>query len=109
MSATAIIETDQLTKRYGPVRGIHEVSIEVERGEVYGFLGPNGAGKTTTIRTLLDLLHPTSGTATSVRTRQPPSRAARSAPDWATSPATSRAIRGSPAGSSWSSAPRRAG
>ena len=64
MSATAIIETDQLTKRYGPVRGIDEVSISVERGEVYGFLGPNGAGKTTTIRTLLDLLHPTSGRAT---------------------------------------------
>jgi len=64
MSATAIIETDQLTKRYGPVRGMCEVSIAVERGEVYGFLGPNGAGKTTTIRTLLDLLHPTSGTAT---------------------------------------------
>ena len=64
MSATAIIETDQLTKRYRPVRGIEEVSIAVERGEVYGFLGPNGAGKTTTIRTLLDLLHPTSGRAT---------------------------------------------
>ena len=63
MSGTAIIETDQLTKRYGPLRGIYEVSIGVERGEVYGFLGPNGAGKTTTIRTLLDLLHPTSGRA----------------------------------------------
>jgi ABC-2 type transport system ATP-binding protein len=64
MTATVVIETDRLTKRYGPVRGIDEVSIAVERGEVYGFLGPNGAGKTTTIRTLLDLLHPTSGKAT---------------------------------------------
>jgi ABC-2 type transport system ATP-binding protein len=64
MRATAIIETDQLTKRYGPARGIDKLSITVEPGEVYGFLGPNGAGKTTTIRTLLDLLHPTSGTAT---------------------------------------------
>ena len=60
---TAVIETDQLTKRYGSARGIEDVSIAVRRGEVYGFLGPNGAGKTTTIRTLVDLLHPTSGRA----------------------------------------------
>ena len=59
----AVIETDRLTKRYGGSRGIEDVSIGVEQGEVYGFLGPNGAGKTTTIRTLLDLLHPTSGSA----------------------------------------------
>ncbi|HYF26848.1 MAG TPA: ABC transporter ATP-binding protein [Baekduia sp.] len=61
---TAVIETDRLTKRYGDARGIEQVSMDVRRGEVYGFLGPNGAGKTTTIRTLLDLLHPTSGAAT---------------------------------------------
>ena len=59
----AVIETDGLTKRYGVSRGIEEVSLAVEPGEAYGFLGPNGAGKTTTIRTLLDLLHPTSGSA----------------------------------------------
>ncbi|HZE06066.1 MAG TPA: ABC transporter ATP-binding protein, partial [Solirubrobacteraceae bacterium] len=58
-----IIETENLTKRYGAQRGIDAVSIAVEPGEVYGFLGPNGAGKTTTIRCLLDLLHPTSGRA----------------------------------------------
>ena len=60
----AIIETHELTKRYGSARGIEGVSMAVEPGEVFGFLGPNGAGKTTTIRTLLDLLHPTSGSAT---------------------------------------------
>jgi ABC-2 type transport system ATP-binding protein len=59
----AVIETQRLTKRYGGSRGIEDVSISVQRGEVYGFLGPNGAGKTTTIRTLLDLLHPTEGRA----------------------------------------------
>jgi len=59
----AVIETDELTKRYGRARGIDDVSMRVEAGEVFGFLGPNGAGKTTTIRTLLDLLHPTSGRA----------------------------------------------
>ena len=59
----ATIETLALTKSYGPVRGIEELSFQVEPGEVFGFLGPNGAGKTTTIRTLLDLLHPTSGEA----------------------------------------------
>ena len=60
---TAVIEAEHLTKRYGAARGIEDVSICVQPGEVYGFLGPNGAGKTTTIRTLLDLLHPTSGRA----------------------------------------------
>ena len=60
---SAAIETDRLTKRYGAARGVEDISMDVRRGEVFGFLGPNGAGKTTTIRTLLDLLHPTSGTA----------------------------------------------
>ena len=50
---SAVIETDRLTKRYGEARGIEDVSMSVETGEVFGFLGPNGAGKTTTIRTLL--------------------------------------------------------
>ncbi len=59
----AVIETDGLTKRYGRERGIEDVSMTVEPGEVFGFLGPNGAGKTTTIRTLLDLQRPTSGGA----------------------------------------------
>ena len=63
MSAPSVIETDELTKRYGRDRGIEDVSLAVEAGEVFGFLGPNGAGKTTTIRTLLDLLRPTSGSA----------------------------------------------
>jgi ABC-2 type transport system ATP-binding protein len=57
------IEADRLTKFYGSHRGIEDVSLSVESGEVFGFLGPNGAGKTTTIRTLLDLLHPTRGSA----------------------------------------------
>jgi ABC-2 type transport system ATP-binding protein len=59
----AVIETEGLTKRYGGSRGIEDVSFAVEAAEVFGFLGPNGAGKTTTIRTLLDLLHPTGGSA----------------------------------------------
>ncbi|MEA2156734.1 MAG: beta-exotoxin transport system ATP-binding protein [Solirubrobacteraceae bacterium] len=62
-AAESVIETDRLTKRYGDARGIEDVSLTVLRGEVFGFLGPNGAGKTTTIRTLLNLLHPTSGSA----------------------------------------------
>jgi ABC-2 type transport system ATP-binding protein len=60
---TAIIETDKLTKYYGPHRGIIDLDLEVREGEAFGFLGPNGAGKTTTIRTLLDHLRPTSGQA----------------------------------------------
>ena len=60
---TAIIQTEKLTKSYGSHRGIIDVDLEVAEGEVFGFLGPNGAGKTTTIRTLLDLIRPTSGKA----------------------------------------------
>jgi len=58
-----VIEIEKLTKSYGSHRGIIEVDLTVEQGEVFGFLGPNGAGKTTTIRTLLDLIRPTSGLA----------------------------------------------
>jgi ABC-2 type transport system ATP-binding protein len=61
---TAIIQTHGLTKSYGSHRGIVDVDLEVREGEVFGFLGPNGAGKTTTIRILLDLIRPTSGSAT---------------------------------------------
>jgi ABC-2 type transport system ATP-binding protein len=60
---TAIIQAERLTKSYGPHRGIVDVDLVVEQGEVFGFLGPNGAGKTTTIRVLLDLIRPTSGRA----------------------------------------------
>jgi ABC-2 type transport system ATP-binding protein len=59
----AVIRTEKLTKFYGSHRGIVEVDLEVDKGEVFGFLGPNGAGKTTTIRLLLDLIRPTSGKA----------------------------------------------
>ncbi|HEX6799464.1 MAG TPA: ABC transporter ATP-binding protein [Ktedonobacterales bacterium] len=60
---SAIIETRDLTKTYGRSRGIENVTLSVEEGEVFGFLGPNGAGKTTTIRTLMGLLRPSNGTA----------------------------------------------
>jgi beta-exotoxin I transport system ATP-binding protein len=59
----AAIETRGLTKYYGPVVGLEQLSLEVAQGEVFGFLGANGAGKTTTIRLLLDLVRPNSGSA----------------------------------------------
>lgn len=59
-----IIETKKLTKYYGKSLGIADVDLTVEEGEIFGFIGPNGAGKSTTIRTLLGLIHPTSGSAT---------------------------------------------
>ena len=58
-----VIETHSLTKSYGKSRGIEDVNLAVEKGEVFGFIGPNGAGKSTTIRTLLGFLKPTSGSA----------------------------------------------
>jgi ABC-2 type transport system ATP-binding protein len=57
------IELNHLTKRYGKARGIEDVTFQVAQGEIFGFIGPNGAGKSTTIRTLLNFLYPTSGTA----------------------------------------------
>jgi len=58
-----IVETRELSKWYGRNRGIVNVSLEILKGEVFGFLGPNGAGKTTTMRILLGLLRPSSGEA----------------------------------------------
>ena len=60
---TAAIETMGLTKDYGSGRGLFDLDLEVDEGEVFGYLGPNGAGKTTTIRLLMDLIHPTAGSA----------------------------------------------
>jgi len=59
-----IIETNNLTKYYGKIKGIEDLTFSVKKGEIFGFLGPNGAGKTTTIRTLLGYLYPTRGSAT---------------------------------------------
>jgi ABC-2 type transport system ATP-binding protein len=61
--STAAIETRGLTKHYGAIQALTDLTLEVRRGEIFGFLGPNGAGKSTTIRTLLGFLHPTDGEA----------------------------------------------
>lgn len=58
-----VIRIENLTKYYGKVRGVEDLNLEVDPGQVFGFLGPNGAGKSTTIRVLLDFIRPTSGTA----------------------------------------------
>lgn len=58
-----VIETHDLSVYYGKHRGILNVNLQVEKGEVFGFLGPNGAGKTTTERVLLDIIRPTAGEA----------------------------------------------
>ena len=63
MTGTAIIETQELTKRFGEITAVEAMSISVGAGEIYGLLGPNGAGKTTSIKMLTTLLPPTSGSA----------------------------------------------
>jgi ABC-2 type transport system ATP-binding protein len=57
----SVIEITQLRKAYGTIQAVKDISISVERGEIFGFLGPNGAGKTTTIRCMLDVIRPTAG------------------------------------------------
>ncbi|WP_322489573.1 ABC transporter ATP-binding protein [Chloroflexus sp.] len=58
---TFAIRTRQLTRTFGPVRAVDQLTLEVRQGEIFGFLGPNGSGKTTTIRLLLGLLQPDVG------------------------------------------------
>ncbi len=60
----AVIRAGHLTKRYGTVTALTDLTLTVHAGEIFGFLGPNGAGKSTMIRTLLGYLHPTGGEAT---------------------------------------------
>jgi ABC-2 type transport system ATP-binding protein len=63
MTSQFAIRTAGLTKHYGDFPALVDLDLEVRRGEVFGFLGPNGAGKTTMIRTILDEIRPTAGTA----------------------------------------------
>lgn len=58
-----VIETQQLTKRFGELKAVDDLSIAVKPGEIFGLLGPNGAGKTTTISMLCTILKPSSGSA----------------------------------------------
>ena len=58
---SVVISTRGLVKRYGRVRAVDGIDLDVEQGDVYGFLGANGSGKTTTVRMLLGLVLPTSG------------------------------------------------
>jgi len=64
MEAGIIIETTNLTRRYGRQTAVNGLSLKVKEGEIFGFLGPNGAGKTTTLLMLLGLSRPSEGTAT---------------------------------------------
>lgn len=58
-----MIKTSRLSKQFGAIQAVADLSVEIEEGEVFGFLGPNGAGKTTTVRMLTSLIKPTSGKA----------------------------------------------
>jgi ABC-2 type transport system ATP-binding protein len=69
-----MIRTRALTKRYGDLRAVNAIDLDVREGDVYGFLGANGSGKTTTVRMLLGLVLPTSGQAEVLREPMPSSR-----------------------------------
>jgi ABC-2 type transport system ATP-binding protein len=59
-----VLELENVTKRFGDFTAVHDVSLTIPRGSIYGFLGPNGAGKTTTLRMIFDIIKPTSGRIT---------------------------------------------
>ena len=61
MSGAPVIEIEHLSRRFGRLRAVDDLSLAVDAGEILGFLGPNGAGKTTTVRTLMGFLRPTRG------------------------------------------------
>jgi ABC-2 type transport system ATP-binding protein len=63
MEPEVVVEIDNLTKYYGRNVGIENVSLAINKGEIFGFVGPNGAGKSTTIKLLLNMLYPSSGKA----------------------------------------------
>ncbi len=63
MTDQVAVQTIGLTKHYGDVHALVDLDLEIHLGEIFGFLGPNGAGKTTMIRTILDEIRPTAGTA----------------------------------------------
>ncbi len=63
MKAPPAIQALELSKRYGSVQALDDLSLTVDQGQIFGFLGPNGAGKTTTIRLLLDFIRPSRGRA----------------------------------------------
>ena len=56
-----ILEIQNLTKYYGKIKGVENLSLKLEEGEIFGFIGPNGAGKSTTIRSIMNLINKTSG------------------------------------------------
>jgi len=66
MTAETIVRTEHLSRRFGDLIAVRDVSLEVKRGEIFGVLGPNGAGKSTTIRMLCGILDPSGGSGTVV-------------------------------------------
>ena len=64
MDCVNVIDVCRLSKRYGNVQALLDLTLQVGRGEVFGFLGPNGAGKTTSVKLLVGLAHPSGGTGT---------------------------------------------
>jgi ABC-2 type transport system ATP-binding protein len=60
----AVIQTESLTRRYGRTEAVHDLTLSVPEGSIFAYVGPNGAGKTTTIKTVMNILEPSSGRAT---------------------------------------------
>lgn len=63
------LEVQNLTKYYGKVLGVKDLSLELKQGEIFGFIGPNGAGKSTTIRSIMNLINKTAGKVLILRER----------------------------------------
>ena len=62
--STPILKVEHLTKHFGGIAAVEDVSFEIQKGEIVGLIGPNGAGKTTTARLIMNIIKPTSGKVT---------------------------------------------
>ena len=104
-SAVDMIEFNQVSRNYGRVTAVDQLTLTIQPGELFALLGPNGAGKTTTIKMIVGLLRPTTGGCAHLRVRRGPLKVAKQIAASATFPTSHSCTTSSPAANFFSSLP----